>query len=156
MIWGETGTREGATRLQLASVGWLWSRYEIKGLHDGDCVGVDAQLYYLAKTFNVAEIVMHPPTKPEFRAFCGISDDGKYLRSNVTVLPTKPYFVRDRAMIDAAGAVVACPKEYSELGKMPGGTWYTINYSRLQGKPLAIVWPYGLITYENWDRMVKL
>jgi hypothetical protein len=156
LIWGETGTRDGATRLQLASVGWLWSRYAITSLHDGDCVGVDAQLYQLARTFSVDEIVMHPPTNPKFRAFCGLSDDGSYIRDGVTIEKTKPYFIRDRAMVDASGAMVACPKQYFELGKMTGGTWYTINYSRLHGKPLAVVWPNGLIAYENWDRMIKL
>jgi len=52
VIWGETGTRNGATRLQLASVGWLWSRYAITELHDGDCKGADAQLYELAGAFG--------------------------------------------------------------------------------------------------------
>lgn len=157
MIWGETGTREGATRLQLASVGWLWSRYEIKSLHDGDCVGVDAQLYSLARTFGVGDIVIHPPTNPKFRAFCGLSDDGKYIYQGVTVEPTQGYYVRDRAMVDATAAVVACPKQNLEQGKMTGGTWYTINYTRRQEKPLAIVWPAtGFISYENWDGMVKI
>ena len=154
MIWGETGTRGGATRLQIASVGWLWSRYDIKELHDGDCVGVDAQLYHLAKVFGVPNIVVHPPTNPKNRAWCGgeaFADDER-----ITVLPTKGYYVRDRDMVDASELMVACPKQYMELGKMPGGTWYTINYTRRVKKPLAIVWPNGLIAYERWDTVKKL
>jgi hypothetical protein len=149
MIWGETGTREGATRRQVAAVGWLWSRYHITGLHDGDCLGTDAQLYHLARAMDL-EVTIHPPIKIQFRAYSGRDDP------YTTILTAKSYYVRDRDLVDASGAMVACPKQYFELGKMPGGTWYTINYSRLQGKPLAIVWPNGLIAYENWDRMAKL
>ena len=148
MIWGETGTRNGATRLQLASVGWLWSRYEIDCLHDGDCKGVDAQLYYLAQTFGVAEKVIHPPTNPKNRAYCGVGLDP----DDTLILPPKAYFVRDRDVVNASQVMVACPKQYFETeDKMPGGTWYTIYYTRSVKLPLAIVWPNGLIKYERWN-----
>ena len=71
----------------------------------------------------------------------------------MTVKPDRPYFVRDRDIVNESKAMVAVPN--SPVEKSNGGTWYTINYSRLQGKPLAIVWPNGHITYENWS-LVKL
>jgi len=154
MTWGETGTRGGATRRQIASVGWLWSRYYIKELHDGDCVGVDAQLYHLAKSFGV-KTVLHPPTNPANRAFSGLLDC-VIVDPETTWMPERAYFVRDRHIVDASELMVACPKQYMELGKMPGGTWYTINYTRRVKKPLAIVWPNGLIAYERWDTVKKL
>jgi hypothetical protein len=149
MIWGETGTRDGATRLQLASVGWLWSRYHITGLRDGDCVGVDAQLYHMARAMNL-DVVIHPPTNDKFRAFCGAYD------TQTTILPEKGYYERDRDLVNASAVMVACPKQLLELGKMQGGTWYTINYTRKLKLPLAIAWPNGFISYENWEQMKRL
>jgi hypothetical protein len=149
MIWGETGTRNGATKLQVASIGWLWSRYDIKELRDGDCVGTDAQLYHLARAMDL-RVTIHPPVKDTFRAFCGSYD------TKTTVLPERGYFIRDRDLVDASEVVVACPKQVLELGKMSGGTWYTINYTRQVKKPLAIVWLNGHISYERWDGMRKL
>lgn len=147
MIWGETGTRYGATRLQLASVGWLWSRYEIKELHNGDCVGADEQLYYLARSFG-ATVTLHPPTDPKYRAFCGQSDCVVF-DTTITIRPEKTYFIRDRDVVDESDVVVGLPKKPWEEDH--GGTWYTINYAREQEKPLAIVWPNGLISYERWN-----
>jgi hypothetical protein len=149
MIWGQTGTRDGATRLQLASVGWLWSRYPIDDLHDGDARGVDAQLSGLAKVFGVPHVTMHPPINPKNRAFCGISDDP----DETLVLPPKEYFERDRDVVNAAEVMVACPKQNweNEDRRMRGGTWYTIYFTRKQHLPLAIVWPNGLIKYERWN-----
>ena len=154
MIWGETGTRNGATRLQVASVGWLWSRYDIKELHDGDCIGTDAQLYHLARSLKVPSAVIHPPTNPKNRAWCG--NEGNRPEMSVTFRAEKGYFIRDRDVVDESEVMVACPKQYMELGKMPGGTWYTINYTRRVKKPLAIVWPNGLIAYERWDTVKKI
>lgn len=154
MIWGETGTRDGAQPRQLASVAWLFAKYGIKTLHDGDCKGVDSQLFDLAKAFQVG-VVMHPPTNPANRAFRGMKDDAVILR-----LP-KGYYVRDRDIVDESEVMVGVPKQNFEpeeswkRGK--GGTWYTINYARKQEKPIATVWPNGLITYERWEEsMVAL
>ena len=48
--------------------------------------------------------------------------------------------------------MVATPKQYFETeDRMQGGTWYTIYYARKKLKPLAIVWPNGLIKYERWN-----
>lgn len=153
MIWGETGTREGAKNRQLASVAWLFAKYGITSLHDGDCKGVDSQLYDLAVAFRT-NVFMHPPTNPNNRAFRGMDN------TNVTILPRRGYFVRDRDMVDASEVMVGVPKQNFEPEESwkrgNGGTWYTINYARNQEKPLAIVWPNGLITYERWESMVAL
>ena len=157
MIWGETGSRHGATRLQLASVGWLWSRYEIEQLHDGDCVGVDAQLFDLGMLFCVERFVIHPPTNPKNRAYRGLRSLAEKAVS--CIRREKPYFVRDRDVVDESEVIVACPNntlDESDWANAKGGTWYTINYTLSKNKPLAVVWPHsGHITYKNWD-LVKL
>lgn len=151
MIWGCTGTRHGASRLQLASVGWLWSRYEFKVLHNGDCVGADEQLYHLAGAFG-AKRVLHPPTNEANRAFCGLRDCVLIDEDTTEIRPEYPYYVRDRHIVNDSEVMVACPKQYFETeDKMPGGTWYTIYYTRRVKLPLAIVWPNGLIKYERWN-----
>ena len=143
MIWGETGSRHGATSAQIVSVAWLWNKYGLTTLHDGDCRGVDSQLFFLAKAF-LANVTMHAPKNGEWRAFNGLDD------KTVTHLPLGDYFVRDRAIVNASKLMVAVSKYSLEPAKGGGGTWFTINYTRKVGKPLAIVWPNGFISYENW------
>jgi hypothetical protein len=75
---------------------------------------------------------------------------------SVTFRAEKGYFIRDRDVVDESELMVACPKQYMELGKMPGGTWWTIDYTRKVKKPLAIVWPNGLIAYERWESVSKI
>jgi hypothetical protein len=153
MIWGETGTRNGVTHRQLASAAWLFAKYGIERLHDGDCVGADEQLFYLAKALDI-EVTLHPPTNEKFRAFCGQWD------LKTTILGEAAYFVRDAAIVDDAQLMVGFPKQNFEPKESwkrgNGGTWWTINYSRKRGKPLATVWPNGLITYERWENVVAL
>ena len=148
MIWGETGTRLGGTPRQIASVGWLWARFGIKRLHDGDCIGADEQLWHLGQAFRI-DISIHPPTIEKNRAWCGTYD------LKTTVLPEKPYFARDRDIVDDCEVMVGVPRQMSEPRESwrrgNGGTWYTINYARKQDKPLAIVWPNGRINYERWN-----
>ena len=142
MIWGETGSRHGATNAQLVSVVWLWYKYGIYSLHNGDCKGFDSQTFFMAKAFG-AELIMHPPKNGEWRAWNGTDD------KTVTMLPVGDYFVRDRAIVNVAEVMVAASR-FSVEPEHGGGTWFTINYTRKQGKPLAIIWPNGFITYENW------
>lgn len=146
MRWGQTGTRAGGTSLQLASVSWLWATHEITELHDGDCIGADAQLYYLARVFGVTSLVIHPPVNSSNRAWCGVKSGDDQLATKI--LTAKPYFDRNRDVVDASEVMVVVPKESTE--QHHGGTWYTVNYARSVKKPLAIVWPNGHITYENW------
>jgi len=152
MIWAATGTRHGGTPYQIASVGWLWSRYGIKELHDGDSIGVDEQLYYLGHAFG-AHITLHPPTNEKYRAFCGLLDCVLIDPEHTTILPEKGYHARDRDMVDEAEVIVSVQWKPVELDY--GGTRYTTDYAREQGKPLALIWPNGHISYENWN-LVKL
>jgi len=154
MIWGETGTRLGATHRQIATVAWLWAKWGLDRLHNGDCIGVDEQLYYLVKAFQFrVDVSIHPPTIEKHRAWCGQHD------LMTTVLAEKAYLVRDRDIVDDAFVMVGVPRQQSEPKESwrrgNGGTWYTINYTRDQGKPLAIVWPNGSVDYERWELVTR-
>src|ERR1700755_3401305 len=141
MIWGVTGTRKGATPYQVASVAWLFSRYGITEHHNGDCIGVDSQIYYLARSFG-AHVEIHPPTSDKYRAFNGDCKDNWWR--------PQTYHERDRETVHESDALVACPRLVVEEGPEHSGTWWTVNYARSVKKPIAIVWPNGHITYENW------
>jgi len=140
MIWGQTGTRKGATHLQIASVGWLWSRYPITELHTGDCIGVDEQLYHLGRAFG-AHIEIHPPRNYKYRAFVGDHLDHWWQEQT--------YTQRDQEIVHEGDALVGCPRGIKEEFSH-SGTWNTIRYARSLQRPIAIVWPNGHISYEHW------
>jgi hypothetical protein len=145
LIWGESGTREGATKLQVASVGWLWSRYDISLLHNGAYYrGVDRQLYHLAKGFQIP-VILHPPHWDDIQVFWGIEDEQR---------DAAPSLVRNKNIILESECMVAIPRGIKE--ELRSGTWMTVRHTRKQSKPLAIVWPNGLISYENWEQMRKI
>ena len=140
IVWGETGTRKGATPYQVASAAWLFSRYGIAALHDGDCVGADEQLYHLGRAFG-AKMVLHPPENYKFRAFCGDTKDEFWAE--------KSYMDRDKDVVNESQALAGIARTpYEEHER--SGTWDTIRYARLLFRPIAIIWPNGHISYENW------
>lgn len=114
---GITGTRLGGSPMQLDIV-----RRLLEGktgiLHHGDCVGIDQEIHSLVRTLykDKWRIVIHPPVKNEFRAFC-LGD---------VVLEPKPYLDRNKAIVDPSNVFLAFPKDRSGSG----GTWSTINYFR--------------------------
>lgn len=142
MIWGETGTRQGATKYQVASVAWLWAKYGIFRLHNGDCIGVDEQLFHLASAFRIP-VTLHPPSISKYRAFCDKWDVGAQL------MPEKGYHERDENIVKAAEVMVSIQLKPFEMTR--GGTKHTTDYTRNQAKPLALIWPNGRISYERWD-----
>ncbi len=74
---GFTGTRHGATILQLDFLGTLLGAPDVKELHHGDCVGADAQAHDAvmhAAKLGLAQIYIHPPVDETHRAFCKDAD----------------------------------------------------------------------------------
>lgn len=129
-VVGFTGTREGMTLRQKAYVRDALNLLEPVEVHHGDCIGADAEFHALCK--DSWPVVIHPPSDPKLRAFCG---------SQFDQAPEKPYLDRNRDIVDACDVLIATPKEEWEQSK--GGTWYTIRYARQQGVKTIIVWPDG-------------
>lgn len=127
---GFTGTRDGMTPAQKATVASLLERVAPRWCHHGDCVGADADFHHLAKAAGSA-VMIHPPSDPKLRAGL-VGDD---------IAEEKPYLDRNRDIVNASSILIATPKEPTPQGK--GGTWFTIGYARLQGKRVTIVWPDG-------------
>lgn len=130
-MWiGFSGTRNGMTEAQKSVFrSWLTPHFGSE-FHHGDCEGSDAQAHDIAKELG-CHIVAHPPDNPVARA---------YKKADV-ILPTAPYLVRNRDIVDATELLVAAPFELTEQPK--GGTWYTIRYARSLGGQVRIILPNG-------------
>ena len=138
---GFTGRREGLNSCQ---VNMFYDTLETIGniseFHHGDCVGADAEAHDIVANLNefIAKHI-HPPEKQDLRAFC--NPDAIY--------KPKSYFARNRDIVDMSDVMVACPPTDVDPGR--GGTWYTINYARKQGKPIYICYPNGTVGKENFN-----
>lgn len=144
MIAGITGPRTGASQRALLSVAQTLCAYNVRVLHDGDCIGVDAEVYYLARAFGI-HVELHPPTNPKYRAYCARLGD--------VVHPEKGYHDRDMDTVNAAEFMIGVPNVVSVHIKPTGGTGWTIDYARSVLKPLVLIWPDGSATYERWDKI---
>jgi len=130
---GFTGTSEGMTVQQKISLRQLLYDLNAAEFHHGDCIGADAEAHEIALDMKL-RIVIHPPIKPDKRAWCKGYDE---LR-----IP-KNYFARNRDIVEETwyltGASVADrPLEI-------GGTWYTIKYAQKTKEPF-VIWPNGTVT----------
>lgn len=57
--------------------------------------------------------------------------------------------IRNVHIIEETNRMIATPR--SMIEEFQGsGTWAAIRYSRKILRPLAIVWPDGIIRYERW------
>lgn len=133
---GMTGTRNGMTEAQKdCFADLLGSLYNVTHHHHGDCVGADAESHDIAEQCGV-ECIIHPPVKTELRAY----------KLSTDVKTPKGYFERNRDIVNESQLLVGFPATMFET---KGGTWYTINYGKKQGKPVYIVYPDGSIEKFN-------
>ena len=142
---GITGTRTGATPEQFGSFATLVGELHAEGytdLHHGDCVGVDEQAHNLA-LFLGLNIVIHPPIKRDFRAFC----QGEPGFPPVETLEPDSYFSRSRQIVQDSDILLALPD--SPVERPRSGTWYTINYALAMGRHTIIIQPDGLLVGHN-------
>lgn len=138
---GFTGTREGMGEAQLAALRWVLRELLCAVLHHGDCVGADAQAHAAARALGMA-VEIHPPSSPAMRAFCAAAE-GDAVRQEA------PYLERNRAIVDATSALVACPRE--EEGEADrSGTWATVRYARSIGRPVVVIRPSGRVEREGF------
>jgi len=141
---GVTGTRNGMTDFQLDAVQqWLAAWPAPRGeLHHGDCVGADSQTAAIAH-LHAYQIVCHPPVKNDLRAF---------FASDETREPLS-YFARNRNIVNETQILMVIPgltkREFH--ASVTGGTLYTYNYAKKQGKPRVLFYPNGEVTWKDPD-----
>jgi hypothetical protein len=141
---GFTGTRNKPHFDQIVSTYDVLKASRPTEFHHGDCVGADDQAATSACMSLGAVNHVHPgplSSHPELKA-------GTFRRIGYPSVEYEPmpYFARNRVIVDSTDVLVANPRTMSEE---QGGTWYTVNYARKQGKPIVIVWPDGTVAREN-------
>lgn len=130
---GVTGTRQGATREQKIGIRALLLATGCKELHEGDCVGVDAETVEIAREIQGIRIVSHPPVNPKYRAYAYFDIER----------PLGEYLIRNENIVNETQALIGVPKGIYE--ELRSGTWACIRYARKIKRPTYIVQPNGNI-----------
>ena len=142
---GMTGTRDGMTQEQKDTFSRLLLELGATELHHGDCVGADSESHDLAVEQEI-DIVIHPPTNTAFRAFKELDDLALPIHYVKEIKEPFSYFTRNRHIVNDSEVLIGTPLTVSVTG---GGTWYTINYGKKQGKPVYIIEPDGTVVYNQ-------
>ena len=127
---GVTGTRSGMNDTQIEAVFDYLNTFDptVTELHHGDCVGVDAQVAEIAKGLGI-KTICHPPENDELRA---------WFDSDETRDPLS-YFARNRNIVTETDHLMVVP--YQDSHQPNGGTWYTHDYAKKQGKEPVVFFP---------------
>lgn len=140
-----TGTQQGMTAKQLASVVELFYDLGNQALRHGDCIGSDEQAHWLHRAaWPQAMIHIHPGDNINKCAFVALRDNGPLTRYKAM-----DNLRRNHHMVDRSGIVVGAPKETQEV--LRSGTWATLRYAQKKGKKLYVVLPNGAIV-ERWSK----
>ena len=134
-VIGFTGTQEGMTPAQIATLYTCLRNLSPEEFHHGDCIGADAQAHAEARaTKSPPHIVGHPPLNPSKRAWCECD----------SLLPEEDYLDRNKKIVDACFLLIATPKEFEEQQR--SGTWSTVRYAKKRKKQVLIILPDGSTT----------
>jgi hypothetical protein len=133
---GFTGTREGLTHSQRATLAQLLAKLRDRGMtefHHGMCVGADQEAHSLIRS-HMADVRIHG--HPASR----VPD---HLRAMVDVDERRsafPPLIRNQHIVSATELLVACPNGPETVRS---GTWSTVRYAATIGRPVVIVYPSG-------------
>lgn len=133
-----TGTRLGMTEFQKKTLKQilLAELDNIDVFMDGCCVGSDAEAFDIATELGIDTHGYPGHPYGDFKNTTNRDD-----RNRNHMNHPFPFFSRNRTMVELSTHVLATPANYYNTR---GGTWYTINYAKQQGKPLTIIYPDGL------------
>ena len=133
---GFTGTRKGMTEIQRIMLR-VFLESVIKNIkpaklefHHGDCVGADSEAHDIAKSLGIF-VVVHPPTDPKHRAH----------KEGDIIFQPQEYLDRNKDIVDACDSMIAMSKTFHEVVR--SGTWSTVRYAKLVGKPVIVFLPNG-------------
>lgn len=132
---GFSGTRDGMTINQYATVEKLLTLSTVEEVHHGDCVGSDEQFHSICLGLGL-RIITHPPIKDQYRAFC-IGEENR---------EPKDYLLRDKDIVDETEALMATPKQESMAVR--SGTWYTIRYAATCRRHMLVINPNGSLNMQ--------
>jgi hypothetical protein len=129
MRLGFTGARKGMSDQQKEALRQLLIEFQPTEFHHGDCIGADSQAHAIVRAHSRAKIIIHPPNKDRYRAFCE-GDRSK---------PPKEYLQRNRDIVDECDMLLAAPE--TEREELRSGTWSTVRYARGNNVSVAILKP---------------
>jgi hypothetical protein len=146
---GITGTQRGTSVAQawsftgvvkdLAKIYGAEPRWDVT-LHEGDCVGADAELtHMLLLAMPWARVEGHP---------CTIEAKRAHIEADV-MHPVKHALERDHDIVRASEMLIACPYEMREV--LRSGTWATVRYALKADVPVVMIWPDGSVR-PNYGR----
>jgi hypothetical protein len=132
---GFTGSREGMKDSVRKLLRDFLNNAKSLEFHHGDCKGSDEQFHMLLDNLNIkgSEIHVHPPNSKGYKANCA----SKLNNIKVVLHESKPYFDRNRDIVDSSDLIIATPKSLNI--KRLGGTWWTIEYALEKNKPVMIL-----------------
>jgi len=142
---GVTGSRKGCTVAQYERLRRLLADHAecFCEIHHGACVGVDEQVVLLAGSLKLeAHIVAYPAN---FSPASGLVSMVAIEESDEVKKTTDP-LVRNRDIVDATSALLACP---DTAAPARSGTWSTIRYARMRDKLVVVIDPEGTVSWED-------
>lgn len=135
---GFTGTRYGMSAEQKAALVMFliqesaMAHTERHQFHHGDCIGADYEAAGIAYR-NGYRVICHPPVDASHRAYVTINSEYR---------KPKTHFARNRDIVNETELLIACPQYADPITpETRGGTAYTVNYARKQGKRIIVIRP---------------
>jgi hypothetical protein len=142
---GFTGTRHGMSEAQASRVKELvanLARIDSLTCHHGDCIGADSMFHDIAR-FHDARVTIHPGQSSNHEAH---RDKLRAFRHGDITHAPLGHFARNRVIVTEADVMIGTPLEMTHQDR--GGTWFTIDYAKKVGRPLAIVLRGGEVDYS--------
>jgi len=139
-----TGTREGMTDEQKATVEKILRKIRPAWIVHGDCVGADTDFHNIAEAlrreFNYDHFrIRVRPCDHESRAWNQNYDE---------ICEVRPPLSRNKDIVHDGSILIATPLQQGEIRR--SGTWHTIRFAKGLTQPVAIVWPNGRIRSQNF------
>jgi hypothetical protein len=156
MILGFTGTRQGMTPKQLATVRAVAERYYRTGrllvVRHGACAGADREFH--ATVVNQPEFHAEPTRMFTTWLYPSNAEQRTWALAAVAALPpdagfvvkTQPPLERNKRIVGGSDLLIAAPRGFTE--EVRSGTWATVRYARERRVAITIVWPDGRKTEE--------
>lgn len=133
---GFTGTQQGMSSEQRATVAEILNSLgHISVAIHGACIGADYDFNQICSEMDIP-IEAYPSTIKGKTAECV----GAWLH------PPMPPLDRNRAIVERADIILACPAQYEEI--LRSGTWATVRYARKANVKLIIIYPNGVTRNE--------
>jgi hypothetical protein len=135
-----TGTKKGATDIQLATARRIITSLSPDSMVHGDCVGADTQAHGIGRELGLF-MIGRPGhgANPKINTTRAFSTFDK-------LYPAEPYLKRDKKIAEDGVALVAMPDGPE---RQRSGTWATVRYADKLDKQIVIIYPDGTIEQRN-------